>query len=1750
MAVDVTLKRKGASAFDILHPKTNSNQIEGLAALLDAITIDSLNDIADVIITNPAAGQGFFRNAENDAWVNRAINIDDITGLQAALDAKSDTHTHPYLSNTHDASAVTAALISNWDAAYGWGDHAGLYSLISHNHDSTYLGISAKAADSNLLDGIDSSYFKNNTHTGYTKTNLAVGWYTIATNSGDRAIARFGLRDTASGDHQSVVFYASHHFGSNSDITVWHNSKYSGNPLQKIRIKEGGTYDGALLQVYIDDATNAVTAYLLGDNFQTNGWVLKDWVIDGTNPGGVNNFAALTNVAAEVDLGNALGGIQTTGEVWANGKVLVATDDARLSDSRTPNAHTHGHGDITDFDAEVLALSPAGSRPASDVSDWAKASEKPSYAFSEITGTIDEAQLPVSVFGGLRYVNTQLSNKTTSELMTAINTYLSSKGGTAEGCFFMAGNDITITVSTGHQVNVYMGDEDNTATATETFILHTGDWIIFTRNQGPGLDDIWSVVNNTYPNALTDAYGLVRLSSQTTWANLSGDNVITDAKLKALVESYASPIHTHPYLPTSGGTMSGAINLAAYDLIFKGDGSSSGELVWQTAAGVEDHRIYNSYDDTLGYRANGGTTYKLLHTGILSEISITESQITDLQSYLTTHQDISHLAPKDDPTFTTKITTPRIDLGQAGVINFDTDSGQVVKILGHDGGINIYTDNEFKLWESDSNVNRIGGTLNDGIWYASSFKEDGSLLSAKYLGISAKAADSNLLDGYNSTSFAFVSHKYHSFNNGEYYFDSYAQGNFLRMFIENSTFDTTRFGAIANVEYHNGSAWTAWSGGDASIRSILDGREDTQISIDHTHRRFRFEVTRNGPWPTTALLVLQENWTGLSHPECTVTVETWNGSSWDVKDTTLFGASTTGNTLGIHMKVTTSLHDGKNPTRITIEYDDWTDNGSYVSIPIKRFMILSNFNGISQLPWTWDYYKKVTFAGNVVAQQLYEGNNRVYSPNNKPTASDVGALADNDSRISTWNAAANDVQDYKSDWDAAFTHSTSAHAPSNAQKNSDITKAEIEAKLTGAITSHTHAYEPAFSKNSAFNKNFGTAAGTVAQGNDSRLSDARTPTSHTHGYVLNDGTITTTGMVASSDAIAMVRGNDSKLIKSNISFGSNDGTYLRKDGTWANPDTDTNNYLTGVSGSGNGTVTFTRSGLGNLTWDASHTHAYIPTSHPANNITSTHLYMADGDGFIWDDTNNVMKVRKDGVDYELLDIGNFTAGTDYAPAHTHPYLSSSHPANAVTSTKIGNWDTAYGWGNHAGLYLGISAKAADSTLANGLVVTPAATRNNIANQVVTTNASGYVDFGWINTTSGNTTSAVSDVYVNTSDGYIRKKTLALFKTELGSMPASDVEAWAKAAEKPSYNFSEIGNTPTTLSGYGITDAAEQSHAHGYIGSSGNVTVFGTPESSDYLLISNANSSPVHKIMGGPQISSTHNDQFLRKDGTWQNPPAPSHTHGNITNDGKIGITSGLPVVTGSNGVLSTTSLNTAFNKDFGSSAGQVAEGNHSHGYISNTGTVTATTTPATYDTILISDNTYSHQVRRGPIISSTHNDQFLRKDGTWQTPPSSAPISTTTVLTDTSSSSTTPVDFTSFNYTIPNGKLVRLVYKFPYYSSNTSNGIRCGVRTNGSGCGMYGMVDVNQNTTFSYSSVYHSTIYGASGSMPTTYTTSNTVYGGAGPIGDKQGVLTIDVTIYNGSGYNRVIYVGIGSESSSYSITYQGGMTRTVYTYN
>jgi hypothetical protein len=70
----------------------------------------------------------------------------------------------------------------------------------------------------------------------------------------------------------------------------------------------------------------------------------------------------------------------------------------------------------------------------------------------------------------------------------------------------------------------------------------------------------------------------------------------------------------------------------------------------------------------------------------------------------------------------------------------------------------------------------------------------------------------------------------------------------------------------------------------------------------------------------------------------------------------------------------------------------------------------------------------------------------------------------------------------KGSYDAAVVHAGSSHAPSNAQKNSDIIISEIEAKLTGVISTHSHA-TPTW-KSGIATRDIGAASGsqTIAHG--------------------------------------------------------------------------------------------------------------------------------------------------------------------------------------------------------------------------------------------------------------------------------------------------------------------------------------------------------------------------------------------------------------------------------------------------------------------------------------------------------------------------------------------------------------------------------------------------------------------------------------------------------------------------------------------
>lgn len=88
-----------------------------------------------------------------------------------------------------------------------------------------------------------------------------------------------------------------------------------------------------------------------------------------------------------------------------------------------------------------------------------------------------------------------------------------------------------------------------------------------------------------------------------------------------------------------------------------------------------------------------------------------------------------------------------------------------------------------------------------------------------------------------------------------------------------------------------------------------------------------------------------------------------------------------------------------------------------------------------------------------------------------------------------------------------------------------------------------------------FSVDYGTTAGTAAQGNDARLSDARTPLAHTHGNVTNDGKI------GSTANLVVVTGAGGALA---AKAAGTVGQYLAYNGAWATPPNDNTTYAAGT----------------------------------------------------------------------------------------------------------------------------------------------------------------------------------------------------------------------------------------------------------------------------------------------------------------------------------------------------------------------------------------------------------------------------------------------------------------------------------------------------------------------------------------------------------------------------------------------------------
>ena len=142
----------------------------------------------------------------------------------------------------------------------------------------------------------------------------------------------------------------------------------------------------------------------------------------------------------------------------------------------------------------------------------------------------------------------------------------------------------------------------------------------------------------------------------------------------------------------------------------------------------------------------------------------------------------------------------------------------------------------------------------------------------------------------------------------------------------------------------------------------------------------------------------------------------------------------------------------------------------------------------------------------------------------------------------------------------------------------------------------------------------------------------------------------------------------------------------------------------------------------------------------------------------------------------ILNNGNVGIGTS-SPG-TKLDVNGVITATGGTSTQ---WNTAYGWGNHAGLYLGINSKASDSELLDGIdssrfVYGNSGTRRG-TNLISNWNQNDYPDVAFLSAENEGTNAPSSDYSYGMQYSFHRSG--APYRTQFVTSLYSDLDIWVR-----------------------------------------------------------------------------------------------------------------------------------------------------------------------------------------------------------------------------------------------------------------------------------------------------------------------------------------------------------------------------------
>ena len=431
---------------------------------------------------------------------------------------------------------------------------------------------------------------------------------------------------------------------------------------------------------------------------------------------------------------------------------------------------------------------------------------------------------------------------------------------------------------------------------------------------------------------------------------------------------------------------------------------------------------------------------------------------------------------------------------------------------------------------------------------------------------------------------------------------------------------------------------------------------------------------------------------------------------------------------------------------------------------------------------------------------------------------------------------------------------------------------------------------------------FGTSANTFCQGNDSRLSDARTPTSHTHGSITNDGKIgTASGKIITTGTSGVLQASDS-ITKSMIS-----------------------DFPTSMTPTSHTHTKSEISDFPSTMTPSSHTHGNLQndgTVKVSNTVQKSKNLVTDANGYlnVEDKITKTSQLTNDsGFLTSHQDISGKidTAGTGLSKSGTTLNHSNSITAVTTAAFKKIKYDAQ---GHITG-----TADVAASDL-------PSHTHSQYALSTdIPSSTSGLTNDGEDGTNPfvSDDDSRLSDARTPTSHSHgslANGGTLNSDITSVNKIAVTDSSNNLKTISQLPY--SKISGTPTIPS-----KTSDLTNDSGFLTSHQSLANYVTTTDSR---LSDARTPTSHShgnLTNDGKVGSTANYFVYTTTG---GAITSKQKIGNITTSGAIGSTSGLPLKTTTSGVITTGS--------FGTTSGTFCQGNdsrlHTHTFTYSNGSLT------------------------------------------------------------------------------------------------------------------------------------------------------------------------------------------------------------------